>query len=233
MKHRSLIFCIIAVLALGLMGYGYAYWSSSVAINATVTTGTFALGIVPVSTTEAVPPDTTGTNDYVWSGGANGAAGVSSLGYSVGEIVGTPGATLSGYTGWDSGVTETYTNVYPDYVAGYTVNIKNLGSVPAALDTPNISWATPGDSVANDYTVYGWTLTDTTHSASNPLASGTDTAMAGLKGVILPAGDLATLTVNAYFKDSGTANGASDLVQNATNTETVKITGVQFNAPTT
>jgi hypothetical protein len=126
-----------------------------------VNTGTFAIGIAPVSTTEDATPNTAGTNDYVWGGTA---PVLSSLGYSVGQIVGADDTSLTGYTGWDSGVTE----------AGYTVHIKNLGIDPAILGTMSISWSTTGDSsIANDYQVYSWSLTDATHGSSTPLASGT------------------------------------------------------------
>jgi hypothetical protein len=48
--------------------------------------------------------------------------------------------------------------------------------------------------------------------------------MSAISGEILPAGDVATLTVNAYFND-----GTTPLAQGASGTQSITITGNQFN----
>jgi len=243
MKHSSIIISIIAVLALGLIGYGYAAWSATVTTTAQVTTGTFRLGIAAAGTTDEYTA--AGTNyDLTWGNPTAGSPGTTPNAYDVGSLtdansgtvltpfVVTSGATASYYPG----VTETYTNVYPDYQAGYTVDIANGGSIPIALNTPAISWATTGTdpSVAADYTVYGWTLTDATHPTATPLASGTDNALATINGIVLPVGDVAALTINAYFNDNvvSTVPNSGTLAQGATGSQTFVITGTQFNVST-
>ncbi len=217
MRHRSLIFCVIAVLALGLIGFGYAAWSSTVTVNATVNTGKLQLGIATATTTPA-----TGSPDYVWNGSS---AAANTQGLVVGSLTESNGTALSGYPGYYSSVTEAYANVYPDYAAGYTVSVANLGTIPIALNTPTITW-TGDSSVQADYTVYDWTLTDATHPLSSPLASGTTNSLASIKGVSLPAGDVAALTVDAYFND---VSPNPELNQNASGAQTITITGTQFN----
>jgi hypothetical protein len=203
---------------LGLIGYAYAAWSATVTTTASVNTGTFKLGIATAGTTDEL-----GTNDRTWNGTT---AGTVYSAYDVGSLIDTPGSTLAtGFTsGYYTGVTETYNNVYPDYQAGYTVDIKNGGTIPIDLNAPEIGWT--GDAtVAADYTVYSWTLTDTTPSTPVVLASGTTSDdMSAIGGKILPAGDMATLTVNAYFNDTTTP-----LAQGATGTQTISILGTQFN----
>jgi hypothetical protein len=229
MKHRSLIFGIIAVLVLGLIGYGYAAWSATVTTTASVSTGTFKLGIaIPVG---GGTTDESGTKDLTWNGDT---AGTVYSAYDVGSLTDANG--LIGATGFASstyytGVTETYNNVYPDYQAGYTVDIDNGGTIPIDLQTPLIEWTGDSDSsVASDYTVYSWALTDTTPSTPAVLASGTTSDdMSAIGGTILPAGDVATLTVNAYFTDGIATLYPDGLAQGATGTQTISITGVQFN----
>jgi hypothetical protein len=237
MKHRSLIFCFIAVLALGLIGYGYAAWSATVATTGQVSTGTFQLGIATAGTTDELASG----GDLTWGSNGAGLPGTTKSAYTVGSLTDTNGTAAFNTTGtgaasYYTGVTETYANVYPDYQAGYTVDIANGGTIPIALNTPSITWAAATDpSVIADYTVYDWTLTDLAHPTATPLASGTNNTLAAINGVVLPAGDVATLTVNAYFNDSvvdGVANSGT-LAQGATGTQTVAITGVQFNVPTT
>lgn len=235
MKHRSIIISIIAVLALGLMGYGYAAWSATVTTTAPISTGTFALGVaapgaVGASGIGTGTTDEGTTGDLTWNGTV---AGTIPSTYNVGSLIDANGATpATNFTsGYYTSVTEAYANVYPDYQAGYTVDIKNGGTIPIDLQTPSNTWA--GDTtVAADYDVYSWTLTDVTVPASPVLlAQGTTNDMSSIDGKILPAGDLATLTVNAYFNDDpATHTGAVTLAQGETTAvQTISILGNQYN----
>jgi hypothetical protein len=221
-----MILSVIAILTLGLIGYGYAAWSSTVTPNAMISTGRLVLGMAVAGTT-----DEGNTPDLTWGDPTADEPGTTP-GLNVGSLtdanVGTPLApfTTSGDASYYAGVTETYDNVYPDYQAGYNVDIANGGTIPIALDTPVIAWTTSDPSVEADYTVYSWTLTDATHPTTAPLASGSDNALAAINGVILPAGDVATLTVNAYYDTT------TGLAQGATGSQTFTITGVQFNLST-
>jgi hypothetical protein len=250
MKHRSIIISIIAVLALGLMGYGYAAWNAQVAIGAPVNTGSFALGIAVPGTAllGTGTTDEAGIQDLTWGSDGAGLAGTTLSAYDVGSLIDADGPTQA--TGFAANtyyttVKETYTNVYPDYQAGYTVDIKNGGTIPIQLQTPVTTWSGTSDSaltLQDDYFVYNWTLTDTnwilsTNSPTAVLASGTSdsinltsASMDAIGNVILPAGHMATLTVNAYFNDDASTNAiAAALGQGATNTQTITINGLQFN----
>ena len=182
MKHRSIIISIIAVLALGLMGYGYAAWSATVTTTATVNTGTFKLGIATAGTT-----DGSGVHDLTWGSDGAGLPGTTSSAYDVGSLIDTEGSTAAFTTTGDipyyTGVTETYANVYPDYQAGYTVDIANGGTIPISLNAPAPTWNSgAAASVIADYTVYSWTLTDTTPTTPVILATGTTNDMSAISG---------------------------------------------------
>jgi hypothetical protein len=259
MKHRNLIFCFIAVMALGLMGYGYAAWSATVTIGAPVNTGSFALGIAAPGAAGALgvgtgTTDELGTKDLTWGSDTPGSAGITPSAYDVGSLTdanGTTQATNFVDTYWTN-VTETYANVYPDYQAGYTVDIKNGGTIPIQLQTPVTPWGTPASAigagtVASDYFVYSWTLTDNSPATDattllpavpvglGTLASGACTptasaSMSAINGVVLPAGHMATLTVNAYFNDNPDTNSSAvPLAPGANDTQTISILGNQFN----
>jgi hypothetical protein len=229
MKHRNLIFCFIAVMALGLMGYGYAAWSSNVATNAQVTTGTMQIGISPTSTTDATNP----TSDLVW----NGTAAVSSpLGERVGTTTIAPAADSlftagTAATPYYGQVNLTYNNIYPDYASGYTVDLYNNGTIPVKLNAPAVIWSNP--DVQTDYDVYSWTVTDTDTHAVAPVVTvvTSGTTYADLVTLLSnykfePQHDL-TINVNAYFNDS---NGTNILLQGKTSTETISFNGTQFNS---
>jgi hypothetical protein len=227
MKHRSLIFCIIAVLALGMMGYGYAAWSSQVAVNATVNTGTFLLGIAPPASGATSEPKGGAACDSVWT--TNGPAVTNQ---QVGSLTETNGSEVSGLSNYYQGVTEAYYNVYPDYDATYTLNIDNGGTIPIKLHTPGIKWTT-GEDLSANYSVDSWTLEDITNSGSPvAIASNTDDTsgpFSGIEGTLLPAGHLAQLVVSAHFTDTVATDGTSSMPQNATGAYNITITGDQFN----
>jgi hypothetical protein len=243
MKHRSLIFCIIAVLALGLMGFGYAAWASNATTTASVTTGTFQFGIAIDPTLPVDIP--AGTADRVHNG-----SGSNTNGDIVGSLVALDSGSPLTYTTdgtYYGSVTETYTNVYPDYDNGYTVDINNGGSIPIDMQAPTISWTSGSDStVETDYNIYSYTLTDTIASGTSgtvnaPITnagpfsvtgSGAGSGSAALASALtnyqLLPGHTLKVTVEA-FMDDASLDGGVPLAMGASGTQTIAIRGTQFN----
>lgn len=97
----------VMVLALMTAGFSYAYWSDSLTVTGTSTTGSFGVEFIPA--TEVVTVSDTNTSisvDYV---------------------------DLSGVSTTADQVTFTLGNLYPGAVVKYEVDVKNVGSIPAVL----------------------------------------------------------------------------------------------------
>ena len=103
---KKIGFIILAVvLALGLMGAGYALWSQTLNIGASATMGTFDVNFTNATT----PPAPDGT------GGAATA------------VISDPGSAI-GKT-----VTLTVDNAYPQWTGGFILTVTNSSSVPVTL----------------------------------------------------------------------------------------------------
>jgi|GEM_PF-1683810 len=109
MKRIGLL-CLALVIALAVMGAGYAYWTQALHVNTTVNTGNWAFGgsegggIVP---TPAVSP------------GPNNIPGYGSM-------------TLNS---WDStSFSVTINNAYPGYSASVNYSLQNAGTVAAEVE---------------------------------------------------------------------------------------------------
>ncbi len=139
---RMLTVCLVAMLALGLMGFGFAKWSDTVTIDTSVATGNVSVGILDA-----------GVNDP----GADPQypPGLNSEGKDVGSIVSTNGTPIP-CTGYYENIIETITNGYPYYKPGTTFEIKNLGSIPVKIESITENWT--GD-LADNIHVASWKVT--------------------------------------------------------------------------
>lgn len=136
MKRKMLI-CLIAVLALGVMGFGFAKWSDSVSINTTAQSGELKWGFVPCSSMQKdVGPD--------WhtemSGGMENVF-LDAEGKDVGET------ELTFVDSDGDGVLDTLNvdvrNAYPCYYNEISAKVKNYGTIPTIIQNPVLHW---GDS---------------------------------------------------------------------------------------
>lgn len=218
---KTAIVCIIAMMALAVMGFGFAKWSDVVAIDNTVETGnvatTIAPGDSPVTDLGADPQYPPGHNEE---------------GKDVGNITCVQGED-------DHNLTVTIQNGYPYYKPGFTFVITSTGSIPVkieSIDGPN--W--DGD-LADYIKVADWSYT-----VVNPASNGKDavntTVSSGMdnatwQGLVESIGNTQlhqngtlTVTVNFYIDetDDGTETGVL-CPMNSSASGTITITSAQWN----
>jgi predicted ribosomally synthesized peptide with SipW-like signal peptide len=145
------ILALSLVIALGVLGIGYAKWSDNVTINGTVNTGTIDLAIADIGVTDLGPDPQCGL-------------GHNQEGKDIASIVSTNGSTAS-CPGFYNYVTETFSHVYPWYKAGFTLELKNCGTVPVKVENVEARYVpvtcTDGNSVdLARWMHFYWTITD-------------------------------------------------------------------------
>ncbi len=120
------IITLVAVLALGALGVGYASWSKTLTTTVTVNTGTFGVQIENV-----VSNDPSGTHDPAAAGTWSlSSAPYSWTGSTMSQDVASTNATLNA-----DGDTLTITlgNVYPGYYGSVACDVLNTGSIPVKV----------------------------------------------------------------------------------------------------
>ena len=178
MKKIGLI-AIVVVLALGIIGVGYAAWSQNINITSTVSVGSYVISI-------AQTPAATATND------------VSSVGLS-GTATITIGTVTS--TGTNAGFNITIANGYPGLTLKIPYTVSNTGSVPAKISAvkigtkggtlaswnggvTNISYGTATDVTVQN-TTDGSTTLDLTDATHKTLAA-TSGSQSGILVITIP-----------------------------------------------
>lgn len=215
--RRTLVVCLIAMVALALMGFGFAKWSDTVAVSATVNTGNVDTSIAPgdpaVNDTGPDPQYGPGHNEE---------------GKDVASITCEQGSDAKQ-------VTVTITNAYPYYQPSFTFVVKSNGTVPVKIESiEGPDWTGP---LADYIRVAGWSLT-VHNPASNGLpefnrtvtSDATNSTWEGLVEAIghqqLHKDGTLTVTVNLYIEEEG-ANGLCP--ENASATGTITINSAQWN----
>lgn len=213
MRKNGLLICLVTVLVLGLMGFGFAKWAQSVTITTDVNTGNLLFGVRNVSVT-----DPEGTADAV-KGGDN----VHQL--DVGKIEGTDGLTerfiLDDKTFYDS-VTYTISNAYPDYMCGYEFEIANGGTVPIKVNEVTVDWEY--DTLGSYYVVDNWSVYDKTDAIIDS-GNSWDSLVECLTNKQIERNEVLKVKVTAYFADTE----PSTMPQGASDTQTITIGAVQWN----
>jgi len=137
MKKIGLI-CLAVVLAVGVIGIGFASWTDTVVVEETVTTGSVCVGIRDVSTDDPGPHGTpgdpgsylTGSLDPGWKDGAP---------FQYDKNVASCNSTNVTWKCEHNGthfyvkVIETIDNAYPSYAPTITFEIANCGSIPVII----------------------------------------------------------------------------------------------------
>jgi hypothetical protein len=131
MKKLSVI-CIIVVLALAAMGFGFAKWSDTMTVGLSAATGTLSWGFVSGSfmQKDAGP-------DWTCDDGLNNVRPVPE-----GKNVGATEGVFSDSDG--DGVLDTLTvtvrNAYPCYYNEASAKVQNYGTIPVKIQKAVVTW---------------------------------------------------------------------------------------------
>ena len=216
------IMALALVLALGVLGVGYAMWTDTVTINGTVETGNLILGVADIST-----DDPAGTAD------PQCGAGVNTEGKDVASFISINGThkcwhvgpnVFSTYELFDS-VTETFDHVYPYYGPTVTVMVANCGTVPLKILSMNVTSFTGTD--LTPWMSFSWDITledGTTHVTGS---GNWDQFVAALGTPQIAGGKYITIEKTICFEETNAAGAL--LPQNASMAYTLTVTGAQWN----
>jgi hypothetical protein len=150
MKKIGLI-ALVAVLAVGGMGIGYAAWTDTIYINGTVGTGSVCLEIEPVfyGETNFCKDSINKPNepaDYNWSGWIESRGSLSCPdGYrfvekycSDKDVAEITFAEVLDNDGYIEALEVTVWNAYPHFLGQITFEVCNCGTIPVKIKTPVI-----------------------------------------------------------------------------------------------
>jgi len=219
------------VLAVGVIGFGYANWSQTLTITEEVNTGEFIVGIRDVETDDP-PPALTETGGELYPTSAT--EGTLDPGYSknvasaLSENVGELKCTHEGEDFYHE-VKETITNGYPSYRCTITLEFANCGSVPAKGQSVVRTIPDGGDpdGLAQFVMIEGWEIFN---DAGTSVATGVTVAEleAALQAYQLDPCDTMQLTITKHIIQDV---GEVECPQNGTCTFVEDVTWVQWNAP--
>ncbi|MDD2555651.1 MAG: hypothetical protein PHX16_02125 [Syntrophaceticus sp.] len=148
-SKKVLVICLVAVLALSLMGFGFARWADDVAIKTTVATGNVDISI------QALGDDDNGADPQV-KGKAKNAEGK--------DVAQT---NLTAVAGDSDTLNLAITNAYPWYKTGFTFKIKGEGTVPVKLEKVECKNVVDANGLKDFIVVDGWKVTQ-----KNPASNG-------------------------------------------------------------
>ena len=131
---------LVLTLCTAAVGIGYAQWTDTIKINASVSTGNLLVGVCDIGTdddranSDFVPnADPTDAKDPGWVGNAL-VVYDKDVGNATSQNVGSPKFNL-GVTPYYGATQFTISNVYPSYAPLDVLNIANGGSVPVKVKT--------------------------------------------------------------------------------------------------
>jgi hypothetical protein len=132
--RKKALVCLVVVLALALMGFGFAKWSDSVVVSATAQSGSVKWGIID----ESVWQLDEGTD---WHSEMEGGM----LNYDQdpeGKDVGSTSIEVTDAN--EDGVKDTLditvSNAYPCYFNEITFDVINAGTIPVIVQIPKLTW---------------------------------------------------------------------------------------------
>lgn len=132
--RRKMIGCLVVVLALALMGFGFAKWSDSVTVKATAQSGSVKWGIVEGSVSQI---DNGADYHSEMDGGMMDWAldpegkDVGSTAIEVGDI---------NNDSVQDTLDITVSNAYPCYFNEISFDVGNFGTIPVILQVPALTW---------------------------------------------------------------------------------------------
>jgi hypothetical protein len=212
MKRKTVVICLIAMFALAAMGFGFAKWSDSVSIAATVETGKVCVGILDAGVLDpgADPQQTPGQNPE----GKDVAKTTSTNIDNKCENAGVQ---------YFAKIEEKIENAYPWYKTGSTIKMANCGTIPVKIEKIEAVWDDP-DGIADFFNVAEWTLTD--NGVVVGTGTGLDSLMTALIKYQLHPDHVLTLDITGYFAEEV---GTDIMPEGASATATVTVTASQWN----
>ncbi len=225
---KTLLVSLAAVLVFGLMGLGFAMWSDTVTVSASVNTGNVQVGIRDVGTNDNIlttdilggeaTNDEDGLEDAMDLGGdPQVLPGVNEEGKNVASMISVnngddPYFTL-GETDYFTAITETIENAYPYYAPTTRFEIACNGTIPVKLDKINI--VETGDLsglTCESYTVtYPNGETSSFNRDGELLRFGFDQLVNDLAMLQLHYGDVVTVDLQVSFAQE-TEQGSSGAI---------------------
>ncbi|HHW28342.1 MAG TPA: hypothetical protein GXX21_02115 [Syntrophomonadaceae bacterium] len=194
-SKKLLIFCLVAVFALSLMGFGFAKWSDTVTIGATVATGNVDISIEPGKVLDE------GVDPQKWPEANNcekkdvAQTELTAVGCDKNEL--------------DLKIT----NDYPWYLTGYTFRINGEGTVPVKIEDIKTKIQSDRLGLKDFIVVKNWTI-HVVNPASNGLpaedrtiesnkyTNSWDGLVKALKGIQIHQGGYVEVTVNFYIRET-------------------------------
>lgn len=131
MKKLSII-CLIAVLSLAVMGFGYAMWKDDVAINVTAQTGGFSMAFVNNSFMQKDVGSDWTCDDLMLN--LRQAPEGKNVGWTTGSF------SSSSNDGVLDTMTVTVNNAYPCYYNEISAQVEVLGSIPVKIQYAKLNW---------------------------------------------------------------------------------------------
>lgn len=132
--RKKAITCLVVVLALALMGFGFAKWSDSVIVSATAQSGSVKWGIVDGSVWQLDEgPDHHSEMEggmLFWDLDPEGKD-VGSTSIEIGD---------ANNDGVQDTLDITVSNAYPCYFNEITFDIANTGTIPVIVQIPRLTW---------------------------------------------------------------------------------------------
>jgi len=235
MKKVGLLLLAL-VLALGALGVGYAKWTDTVTINATVNTGTVILGIVDNGTSDDgvldVAPLPLIEVAHLGSDPQCGP-GTNTEFKNVASTVSTNGAAKTGCTLAYQSVTETFTNVYPYYSPTLYLTLKNCGTVPVKISNLAAYYHAPATNPVDlvPWMFFSITGLDEDGIPFGPITGDITAIVPALSGLQIRGGGTIQVNMNICFEEWNSTNhiDANLLPQNSNATYEIVITAAQWN----
>jgi hypothetical protein len=233
-SKKALIFCLVAVLALSLMGFGFAKWTDELKVHGTVKTGDLDVSIHAFDTNDDGYGFYYGIDGYVqcddgrdpqWGKGNNDE------GKKVAHITFCPYSK-----GNDKELYLAIENAYPWYNPQFTFFIQGNGSVPAKIQNVTFDINEDNDGLSNFIKVIDWKIyVDNPKSHGLPKEYRTikpgdkswDGLCQALKGIQIHKDGKVWVKVNAGIEQNGC--GDSICPENATLKGIIKFDFVQWN----
>lgn len=221
-SKKVLIFCLVAVLVLSLMGFGFAKWTDSVKIGATVATGNVDISLEAGSVADpgADPQQWPGKNDE---------------GKDVAQTVLTA-------VGCDKDeLALKINNAYPWYLTGYTFRINGEGTVPVKIENIRTRILSDSKGLKDFIVVKNWKIrivNPASHGLpaedrtieSNQYTASWDGLVNKLKGIQIHQGGYIEVTVNFYIQETIKCGWQTQIApENADLSAKIEIDAAQWN----
>jgi hypothetical protein len=185
MKKIGLI-AIVVVLALGIIGVGYAAWSQSITVSGTANVGSFGVKFENAASNDAgTANDPSSAGAWTFSG--TGVPPYTWSGTNLSQNVASTTGVITSVTKTNDTLTITLTNAYPGYYGSIAADVLNTGSVPVKMTvvqsavTPSGTGASATDVKINYSGVFNDTSA-TQINASSGLQTGFITIGIGTEG---------------------------------------------------